>query len=122
MKKILILGLVFLAVLTVVFAAQDDEKQARGLDDNNQTKNMTFGTCVSEAAVIKNTCYADVKETRNTCKEAAKNQTDVRAITKTCDQTYKQEKTRCKQDFKAAKKECGKIKHNFFDEVGVAFK
>lgn len=76
---------------------------------------VTFGTCVSEAAKLKNMCYASEKDKAATCKSADKK-------SKECRKVYKVSKKQCKMAFKAAKKECRKLKHNFIDEAKVAFK
>ena len=101
------------ALSLVVSAAKDNDTAA----SDSVQKNMTFGQCVSDAAIIKNSCYSTTKDTLAACKVDAKNQTDSRPILKQCKADYKKDKKQCKIEFKSAKNECRKIKHNFMDSI-----
>jgi hypothetical protein len=132
--KILIFCLFVFAMAMVVFAVKPDDAglqaatagQGANAETATAAKNMTFGQCVSEAAVVKNTCYAGVKTTDTTCKGAVNQSAEKQAMKqalKDCKAAYKANKKQCKVDFKATKKnECGIIKHNFLESIGVMFK
>jgi len=134
--KIVIFCFFVVAMAMIVFAAKPDGAgvqaatagHATGNNVTTAAKNMTFGQCVSEAAALKNTCYTGVKTTDKTCKGAINhiNQSaEKQAVKKAmndCKTTYKTNKKQCKVDFNATKKECRKIKHNFLESMGAAFK
>ena len=102
------------AAAFVVLAAKPEDAGPANADTG---KNMTYGQCVSAAAIVKNTCYATVKQAQTDCKAAAN------ADAKQCKATYKKDTAECKKTFKATKKnECAKIKHNFLETLGSAFK
>lgn len=107
-------------MFTVVFAANENANPQ--VTSMQTEKNMTYGQCVSAGAVIKNTCYGATKETYKTCAADAKNQTESRTAAKVCSTDYKKNMNDCKVSFKSAKKECAKIKHNFLETLGSAFK
>ena len=118
---------IVLAGIMFVSAAKPADDNATSEDTQGaEVKNMTYGSCVSEATKVRNTCYSGVKAFRKTCLDDAKNQTDsavAKTIAKTCKTTYKKDMKTCKTDFKAAKKqECAKIKHNFLETIGSSFK
>jgi hypothetical protein len=129
MKKILTILLVLffaLFITGIVFAenAKDDTKNnvVAPLEEK-PVKNITYGKCVSENAVLKNDCYSSVKDALASCKMQANNQTDAKKdALKACKTTYKTDKKQCKTTFKDAKKECKKIKHNFFETIGSSLK
>lgn len=122
--KTIVLSVFLIAVLSFVVAAKDSEDAPKLIMARNaiMDKNMTFGNCVSDAAVIKHSCYATVKDACDVCKATASNQTEPKPALKECKTTYKKDKKQCKMGFKSAKKECGKIKHSFMDSVRVMFK
>ena len=122
-KVVLVAIATFLVVASafLVVAAKDDANTSGA--DKTAVKNMTYGQCVSDAATVKNDCYASVKEANKACKADAANQSDSKTALKTCQQDYKKDMKQCKADFKATKKTtCNKIKHNFLDTVKYAFK
>lgn len=122
-SMIIVLGIFLVAAVSAVYAANPNEDAAAQTTEASGAKNMTYGQCVSENAVIKNACYATVKSTLSACKDqAAQNPDTERADIRKCKQDYKKDKKDCKLDFKASKKECAKIKHNFFETLGSAFK
>ncbi len=90
--------------------------------NGSQVSNMTYGSCVSQYAQLKNTCFTSVKQGKSACVESAKNSTNKSAI-KQCSQDFGLTKKECKAEFKIAKKEvCAQIKHNFLETIGSAFK
>lgn len=112
-------SLFFVFVLSLVLAVQPDKviagKNMTGFNETvKEAKNMTFGQCVSQNAVIKNDCYSSVKGVYSSCKNST---SDVKA----CGKAYKVDKAQCKKEFKLAKNECKKIKHNFFETTRYAF-
>ena len=112
-----ILALFLLLAVGLVFAAEKETKEPKAL--SNET-NMTYGQCVSDAAGVKNECYATIKATRTSCIETAKNTS---SDDKTCKADYKKELKACKQDFKMAKADCAKIyKPGFFEKMKASFK
>lgn len=121
-----IVGVLFLAIILVVSiviaAPQDSEKTRAAKPVSAETKNMTYGKCVSDGADLKNNCYKTTKDAFSACKTTAQNTTDSKNGLKACGQTYKKNQTQCKSNFKGAKTECKKIKHNFFESMGSAFK
>lgn len=119
----LIVGLFFIVLLSSIVVAESDNPSVISVKNNNSLENnATFGQCVSENADIKNVCYKSAKEVKTACKLEASNQTDYKPALRNCISQYKQDKNQCKFDFKSAKKECAKIKHNFFDKVKTGFK
>jgi hypothetical protein len=111
----------FIALMALVAYAKQEETGAQPTIASaikNSEKNMTFGNCVSEAAGIKNTCYAAVKDAYTSCKNTPAD----KPVLKECKATYKKDMKQCKTDFKAGKKECGKIKHSFMDSIKTSFK
>jgi hypothetical protein len=116
-----IAGILFTLCMALAIADNgDNETPAAQNITENVTKNMTYGQCVSEAAVIKNSCYSTFKDISDSCKSIASNQTDKNAKkngSKQCLAAYKDSKNQCKTEFKAAKKECAKIKHNFIETI-----
>jgi hypothetical protein len=113
----LIVGLFLVVLLSSMAVAKSDDPSVTSVNNNSLKSNATFGQCVSENAVIKNTCYETVKEAKVACKTEALNQTDSKPALKNCANEYKKDKKQCKVDFKSSKKECAKIKHNFFDRL-----
>jgi len=125
-RLVLVAIATFLIVASAFFvvAAKDDPNASAAKDaELTNVKNMTYGQCVSEAANVKNDCYAFVKDENKACKTDAANQSDSKTALKTCQQDYKKEMAQCKADFKDTKKTtCNKIKHNFFDTIRYSFK
>lgn len=125
-KMVLVAIATFLVVASAFFVVAANEGQgASAAKDTNLTnvKNMTYGQCVSDAAIVKNDCYASVKEANKACKADAANQSDSKTALKTCQQDYKKDMKQCKADFKDTKKTtCNKIKHNFFETIRYSFK
>lgn len=141
--------IVFVLSLSFVFAASnlmtspgaqkltDGVISAKGLSDKNTTssnatekninqsnkldKNMTYGQCVSEFANLKNQCYSSAKNLSANCtgKDSVNLSSEQKAA---CKADVKKSINQCKLDFKAAKQECKKIKHNFIETLSVAFK
>jgi len=120
--SILLLGVFVIGLLSITLVAAPDEDTGAKQAKTRTEGNMTFGQCVSEKAVVKNTCYQTVKDARSACKATAQNETEPRPALKNCSDTFKKDLKQCKMDFKTEKKECGKIKHNAFESVGAAFK
>ncbi|MGV8172063.1 MAG: hypothetical protein ACP5OA_05205 [Candidatus Woesearchaeota archaeon] len=122
--SILLLGVFVIGLISMtVVTAPDEDTATGGKQAKTETEgNITFGQCVSEKAVVKNTCYQTVKDARSTCRATAQNETEPKPALKSCSDTFKKDLKQCKMDFKTAKKECGKIKHNAFESVGAAFK
>jgi predicted nucleic acid-binding protein len=114
---VFVIGMFSLALGVAQDAAQKEARQTIKAEGNN-----TFGNCVSDGAVLKNTCYETVKTAKETCKMDAKAQNASRTVIKGCDQTYKKDKKQCKTVFKSSKNECKKIKHNFFEGAKASFK
>jgi hypothetical protein len=112
-KYFTIASFVFIILtLTLVFAAPANKSQER---DNNTLNNVTFGQCVSSAAILKNSCYEKIKSDKDLCIDDTTN-------LKKCNADYKLAMKKCKSDFKVAKNECKKIKHNFFETLQYALK
>ncbi|MEK6910534.1 MAG: hypothetical protein AABW82_02065 [Nanoarchaeota archaeon] len=113
MRKIvfMLISFVFLVSLfSLVMAEKSDNDSAKMERADKVGKNMTYGSCVSENAKVKNECYVAVKNARASCLLNASD-SDL------CQPAYKKDLKQCKTDFKASKKECKKIKHNFFETV-----
>ena len=109
-----IASFVLVLALSFVLAAKPDENATDVNETVKEAKNMTYGQCVSQNAVVKNDCYRSVKDAYSSCKNDS---TDVKA----CNKAYKADKAQCKKEFKLAKNECKKIKHNFFETTRYAF-
>jgi hypothetical protein len=107
---LMLAGLFLLSMLSFAMAAKPSELVN---STSEESKNMTYGQCVSTAAEIKNACFTSVKNASADCE---KNQTD-KALKTQCGSDYKKAKSQCKTDFKNAKKECKRIKHNFFETM-----
>ncbi len=128
MKKAIavLFGVLAIALFSAAaYAADKDaaENETGEADDAAPAKNMTYGQCVSENAVVKNTCYSTVKSSLAGCREqAAQDAASQKNALKQCSADYKKDKKQCKVEFKASKRECAKIKHNFFETIGSAFK
>lgn len=116
-KKLLIILAAFLVVASGLVYAADKNVS----DEKMDVKNMTYGQCVSENAVIKNSCYASVKSALRVCRDEAEGNAAEDDMRAECKQDYKKDKRECKAVFKASKVECKKIKHNFFETVRWAF-
>lgn len=122
--------LVLIVISGITYAANEKDAATAGTEvaiedtvtEEPAEKPVTYGQCVSEHAVIKNTCYATVKDALNTCKAQVPQDASKKDATKQCKQTYKKDLKQCKVVFKASKKECAKIKHNVFETMGSAFK
>lgn len=102
MKKTIMLAVLlaaFVMTLSLAVAAKDDA----GNETAETAKNMTYGQCVVAGVAIKNTCYDTSKQTLDTCRTDA---ADDSAKIKQCKADYKKNKNQCKADFKAAKKTC----------------
>ena len=89
--------------------------------NDNQTRNMTHGRCVSNETRIRNVCYLAAKVKKYECILEAKNQTEAnRTIIKVavfqCKEVYKEEKEQCKVVFKEAKNLCKQYKKNYKPE------
>ncbi|MEK6969905.1 MAG: hypothetical protein AABW48_05750 [Nanoarchaeota archaeon] len=122
---ILVCVLIVLVISGIAYAANEKNAETEVATDaaaEEPAKTPTYGQCVSENAVVKNSCYATVKETLKTCKTQAAENATPKDATKQCKQTYKKDLKQCKVVFKASKKECAKIKHNVFETMGSAFK
>jgi hypothetical protein len=118
MKQVLIAVLLLIALASFVLAAKGTESATQ----QNTTKNMTFGQCVSDGAAVKNTCYSTAKDTRTSCMANARNQTDAKSAARSCKQAYDAQMKTCKAGFKQAKKECSKIKHGWLEGATASFK
>lgn len=113
----LLLG-IFLAIafIGIAYAASDEETSAK------PEKNMTYGQCVSQQAIIKNTCYESIKDKKETCKTLAGENAAKKGALKQCNSDYKKDKKQCKATFKESKKICARIKHNFLETLGSSLK
>lgn len=89
--------------------------------DNITAQRMTFVSCVSDSAKVKNDCLNLANQKAAACKIDAINNSDTNA-TKQCLSEYKEAKTECMSGFKETKTECNQAKHNFFDSLKVMFK
>lgn len=100
-------SLLLVSLFSSVLAVPSENATNASVADR-ETKNMTYGQCVSQNAAIKNDCYISVKSAYSSCKN---NTTD----RKICSKDFKADLAQCKKGFKSAKSGCGKIKHNFFE-------
>jgi hypothetical protein len=121
---VLFAGMFLVGLLALACAENDSNDSGRGRpSEMTGAKNMTYGQCVSAAAVVKNSCYGNVKSVYASCNDATANQTDAKNASVQCRTTYKKDMRQCKADFKATKKqECAIIKHNFLETLGSSFK
>lgn len=132
-KKILLLLIAGMLLLgSAVALAEDTNTSKNESFKENKTgfkqgiKNMTqnYGQCVSEGAQSGQDCYKATMDKRKSCRDDAKNQTNVtlaRTVLKQCSQDYKAEIKQCKTGFKQLKKDCKQIKHSFWEEWGFGF-
>ncbi len=108
-KKIMLLGLFVVVLSAFVFAVYaDDDVEEKELKLNN-VSNITYGSCVSEAAFLKNACFQEVRDIRTSCKMNSQNATDAKVAAKLCNKDFLYSKKQCKVDFKKAKTECKKL-------------
>ncbi|MDO8460360.1 MAG: hypothetical protein Q7S74_04580 [Nanoarchaeota archaeon] len=116
MRKIvfMLISFVFLVSLFSLVMAAKPEMNNSELKAYKAEKNMTYGSCVSENAKVKNECYVAVKNARASCLLNASDGA-------VCKADYKKDLKQCKADFKASKKECKKIKHSFFETTRYTF-
>lgn len=122
---ILLMAFFIVATFSFVLAAKtENESESAGTpmlisaQDNASVKNMTYGTCVSAAAKIKNECYASTKVTLKNCTATDANASKGKNVQ--CKTDYKSTMNNCKMLFKSSKKDCAKIKHNFFETARYA--
>jgi len=124
--KIKLVILAVLLVFSIAFVLADNETEDSENNETSKQKNMTFGLCVSEAAKIRQTCYAETKNASLECAKTAKANTDKqqgKEQGKQCSSTYKAEKKDCKNSFKAAKKTCIQIyKPGFWQRMRYSLK
>jgi 1,2-phenylacetyl-CoA epoxidase catalytic subunit len=66
----------------------------------------SYGQCVSQNAVLKNTCFSTTKQTLATCKASVPQDDTKKAALKECRTTYKTQKKQCKTSFKSSKGVC----------------
>jgi hypothetical protein len=133
-KKILlslIAGLLVVSLLS--FALADDNESINKTIKNNteirqavKNATMNYGQCVSEAAKMKNDCFAELRNQTVSCKpEPNANRTGKMERNKTalrdCKSSLKTGEVQCKAAFKASKIECAKIKHTFFEGLRASF-
>jgi hypothetical protein len=123
---IILIGVILLGSALVAAQAQDQIKENKSFGNGlGSAKNMTFGKCVSEGAVLKKSCYNETKSIRAGCRDMARAQNDsliAKQARAQCNQDYKLAKKECKTAFKSAKKECKKIKHSFMETIGSSLK
>jgi hypothetical protein len=115
-KKVLfafIASFALVLMFSFVLAAKSEENSTDMNATVKEAKNITYGQCVSQNAVVKNDCYRSVKDTYFSCKNSTSDR-------KTCSKDYKTDLAQCKKEFKLAKNECKKIKHNFFETARYA--
>jgi hypothetical protein len=100
-KNLAILFGVFFVLLMVgmIYAAE-----------NESTPKGVYGQCVSQNALVKNTCFNATKQTLATCKSLVPNDDGKKEALKQCRATYKAEKKQCKVSFKTAKDTCKKTR------------
>ena len=122
MKIAILFGLFLIVVISGIVYAVNDEEDAAQTATEPTAKNMTYGQCVSQNAIIKNSCYSAARSTLEACKNQTAQDAARKDATKQCKQDYKQDKKQCKVVFKASKKECAKIKHNFLETIGSSLK
>lgn len=141
MKKslfaLLFVGLLVLSILPV-FAENNNSANPNANRERNQSREMnksevkeaikeiknatrTYGSCVSENAKEKNTCYASAKDKQKNCTSASTNASLSKNVKKQCKTDYNNEIRDCKKVFKDAKKECGKIKHSAMEALRHSF-
>jgi chromosome segregation ATPase len=82
---------------------------------------MTFVSCVSDSAKVKNDCLNAANTKGAACRIEAINNSD-KNMSKQCISEYKDAKAECMKGFKETKTECNQAKHNFFDSLRVMFK
>lgn len=124
---VLLLGIVYAQGDPPTITTQPDNSHGQERPDANaandtSAKDMTYGQCVSKNAEIKNSCYSSVKSALETCKANAAQDATKKDALNQCSKIYKSDKSQCKTVFKDSKKECAKIKHNFLETIGSAFK
>ena len=109
-RVILLLGtlLVFSLIFLVSEVRAEDEANIVISSD----KNVTYGTCVSDFAKIKNPCFNESKQIRRVCLENAGNDS---VMQKTCKLEYKENKKECKNSFKESKQFCKQYKKKLME-------
>ena len=135
----LIFGIIIFAVLigaTIIgvspyVAAKNNNSNGNGNGNNgngngnNKSGNATYISCVTNSALVKNTCFNTSKSVGAACRIDAKNATGNKNTTekinkelKKCNTAYIKDQKQCLKDFKTTKKStCKKIKHSWMDEV-----
>lgn len=121
--------LVLTLALSAIVAAKKNGNN-HNENDINDTKNntnkgqnkMTYGRCVANLTIGKNSCFAAAKEGYRTCRFNIKNMTEIgeldRRLNRTeirnglseCRNAYKEEIKACKEWFKLNKESCGQYK------------
>lgn len=99
-KNLAILFGVFFVLIIAGIAYADENESSQS---NPQG---VFGQCVSQNALVKNTCFNATKQTFVNCKASVPDDDNKKEGLKQCRQTYKAEKKQCKVDFKQAKAVC----------------
>lgn len=98
-------GLFFVLIMAGIVSAVEDVA-------TTSTSQGLFGQCVSQNALVKNSCFNVTKQTFMNCKASAPDDDTRKDVLKQCRLTYKAEKKQCKLAFKTAKQECKKNKEN----------
>jgi len=86
----------------------EGSNSSHGSYTNSNITNVTYGQCVTQKAIVKNTCFASAKNAKETCKVPAKEAKSKEAL-KQCRITYRDTKKQCKVAFKLGKEECRSI-------------
>jgi len=71
----------------------------------------SYGQCVSQNAVLKNTCFSTTKQALATCKASAPQDEGKKDALKQCKLTYKTQKKQCKTSFKSSKEICKRARN-----------
>lgn len=117
-------GIMLILAIVSVIAAQESENEsdvspvpstvlAPGSNGSGLV-NMTYGRCVSDLTKTKNTCYGQMKQNSQLCKQKAEGQ---KQGVKTCNTNYSKDSKQCKQQFKDSKLFCSEYKKTFADKL-----
>ncbi|MCX6750081.1 MAG: hypothetical protein NTZ83_01350 [Candidatus Pacearchaeota archaeon] len=96
----IISGVFFVLLMVGVVYAASNESTPKGI----------YGQCVSENAIMKNSCFATNKQVFESCKASVPQDDTRKDALKQCKLTYKTEKKQCKAVFKGAKNLCKKTR------------
>lgn len=130
-KGLIVISLILVISLSFLVFAEPNQSQNRDRNfsidgsiqnNSNNVKNMTFGQCVSDAAKLRNDCYAQGKQTLKNCTQASK-QTKNKLEAKACQSSGKNASKVCQQTFKDSKQTCiQETKPGFWQRMRYSFK